>query len=66
MYEYISARVSTDEQSLAMQLDALHLAGCEAIFEDVVSGADNSRKGLADVLSDTDEVTLDEVERVVI
>jgi DNA invertase Pin-like site-specific DNA recombinase len=44
------ARVSTDEQNLTLQLDALRGAGCEAIFEDVGSGADNSRKGLAAAL----------------
>jgi DNA invertase Pin-like site-specific DNA recombinase len=44
------ARVSTDEQSLAMQLDALRGAGCEAVFEDTGSGARPDRKGLADAL----------------
>ena len=41
------ARVSTDEQNLALQLDALRGAGCEAIFEDTASGADSGRKGFA-------------------
>jgi DNA invertase Pin-like site-specific DNA recombinase len=39
------ARVSTDDQDLALQLDALHGAGCEVIFEDTASGADRERKG---------------------
>jgi DNA invertase Pin-like site-specific DNA recombinase len=38
------ARVSTDDQDLALQLDALHGAGCETIFEETASGADAGRK----------------------
>jgi DNA invertase Pin-like site-specific DNA recombinase len=45
------ARVSTDEQNLALQLDALRGAGCEVIFEDTASGADSGRKGLAAALA---------------
>lgn len=41
------ARVSTDEQSLALQLDALRAAGCDAVFEDTASGASSTRAGLA-------------------
>ena len=33
------ARVSTDDQSLDLQRDALKEAGCERIFEDTVGGA---------------------------
>lgn len=41
------ARVSTDDQHLDLQRDALMLVGCERIFEDKVSGAQAEREGLA-------------------
>jgi DNA invertase Pin-like site-specific DNA recombinase len=45
------ARVSTDEQNLGLQLDALHAAGCETVFEDQgVSGAVTRRPGLTAAL----------------
>jgi len=44
------ARVSTDEQSLALQLDALRAAGCELVHEDKASGVLNGRKGLTQAL----------------
>jgi len=40
------ARVSTAEQRLDRQLDALSEAGCERVFEDVSSGAKTERPGL--------------------
>jgi DNA invertase Pin-like site-specific DNA recombinase len=44
------ARVSTDEQNLDLQLDALQAEGCERVFQDTASGARSNRKGLADAL----------------
>ena len=40
------ARVSTHDQNLTLQTDALKQAGCRKIFEDRVSGAGGERTGL--------------------
>ncbi len=45
------ARVSTDYQNLDLQRDALQAAGCERVFEDMVSGARADRTGLATLMS---------------
>lgn len=45
------ARVSTEDQNLHMQEDALKRAGCEEIFTDVASGVKTARPGLHSALS---------------
>lgn len=44
------ARVSTEDQHLHLQIDALKQAGCEKIFTDEMSGAKSERPGLAETL----------------
>ena len=44
------ARVSTDDQNLDLQRDALHNAGCVKIYEDQLSGAKAARPGLEKAL----------------
>ena len=45
------ARVSTQDQQLDLQQDALEKAGCSLLFTDVVSGATAERSGLKEALS---------------
>jgi DNA invertase Pin-like site-specific DNA recombinase len=45
------ARVSTHEQTLNLQRDALEKAGCNKIFTDTASGAKAERKGLDEALA---------------
>ena len=45
------ARISTPDQSLALQRDAATAAGCGKIFEDVASGAQDECQGLAEAIA---------------
>ena len=44
------ARVSTTDQNLTLQKDALEKAGCERIYEDELSGTKDNRPGLLKAL----------------
>src|SRR5512143_35661 len=45
------ARVSTEDQNLDLQKDALQKAGCGKLFTDVASGAKDERAGLAEAIA---------------
>ena len=45
------ARISTTDQTLALQQDALRAAGCDRIFTDTASGSRTDRPGLTEALS---------------
>src|SRR5215217_3384548 len=45
------ARVSTIDQTLDLQRDALSVAGCTKIFTDTASGAQAEREGLTEAIS---------------
>ena len=45
------ARVSTKEQSLDSQVDALKLAACDKVFSEVTSGAKTQRPVLEELLA---------------
>lgn len=44
------ARISTKEQSLAMQVEALKKAGCDQIHEEIASGAKTARPILEEIM----------------
>lgn len=46
------ARVSTSEQNLDLQLDALKRAGCDRVFQDVITGKSRKRPGLDKLMAD--------------
>lgn len=45
------ARVSTADQKLSLQEDALKKDGCELIYNDIISGAKTARPGLDEALA---------------
>lgn len=44
------ARISTSDQNLDLQTDALNISGCEKIFIDIISGSKSERKGLKECI----------------
>ncbi|MYL85405.1 recombinase family protein [Desulfovibrio aerotolerans] len=60
-------RVSTDEQNLDLQRDALARAGCERVYDDVCSGRTTERPGLAkalDAARDGDALVVWKLDRI--
>ena len=60
-------RVSTADQSLDLQRDALRRAGCERTYEDVCSGKAAERPGLAralDVAREGDAIVVWKLDRI--
>lgn len=61
------ARVSTETQDTALQIDALKAAGCERIYEESTSGANRERPELVkclDALRDGDTLTVWRLDRL--
>ena len=61
------ARVSTQDQDLSLQYDALHQAQCDKIYEDKASGATASRDGLTlalEVLRENDSLVVWKLDRL--
>ena len=61
------ARVSTQDQDLRLQYEALRQAQCDKIYEDKASGAQASREGLKvalDVLRENDTLVVWKLDRL--
>jgi DNA invertase Pin-like site-specific DNA recombinase len=61
------ARVSTRDQNLDLQLDALQKAGCDKIYKDMISGTKSRRPGLTqalDTLRDGDTLVVWKLDRL--
>ena len=61
------ARVSTQDQNLDLQVDALIKAGCQKIFDDKISGSHSERAGLAkalEMLRDGDTLVVWKLDRL--
>lgn len=61
------ARVSTQDQNLDLQIDALTKAGCKKVFEDKISGSRAERPGLTktlEMLRDGDTLVVWKLDRL--
>lgn len=61
------ARVSTKDQDLSLQYEALNTLGCDKIYEDKISGTKASRKGLnlaLEVLREGDSLVVWKLDRL--
>lgn len=61
------ARVSTQDQNLDLQIEALTKAGCKKVFEDKISGSRAERPGLAkalDLLREGDTLVVWKLDRL--
>lgn len=61
------ARVSTTEQSLALQIQQLEKVGCIKVFSDTASGSDTNRQGLnelMDYLRAGDTLVITRIDRI--
>ena len=48
---FLYVRVSTQDQNLALQMDALQAGGCTKVFQDQMTGSRMDRPGLAEAMS---------------